>query len=123
MKPLLPAILLLIMASGCQTNSGKYNRDANSLKAEVAVWLTDPDAGVLFKKQDVPLVFTGAPGTANVIEVDDTQTFQTIDGFGYTLTGGSAMHLYNMDASSRAGLLKELFATDDNSIGVSYLRI
>jgi glucosylceramidase len=25
------------------------------------------------------------------IDVDSTQTFQTIDGFGYTLTGGSAI--------------------------------
>ena len=123
MKPLLPAILLLIMASGCKTNSGKYNGDTNSIKDEVAVWLTDPDAGVLFKKQAVPLVFGGAPGTANVIEVDDTQTFQTIDGFGYTLTGGSAMHLHNMEAAARAGLLKELFATDGNNIGISYLRV
>ena len=38
--------------------------------------------------------------------------YQTIDGFGYTLTGGSARHIVRMDATSRGALLKELFATD-----------
>jgi glucosylceramidase len=61
--------------------------------------------------------------TGNIISVDGTQTFQTIDGFGYTLTGGSAMHLYAMDADKRAALLKELFAWDGFNIGTSYLRI
>ena len=50
-------------------------------------------------------------------------TYQTMDGFGYTLTGGSAGHIIRMDAGSRDALLKELFATDDTSLGVSYLRV
>src|SRR5205085_8809434 len=55
--------------------------------------------------------------------INDRKTFQTIDGFGYCLTGGSAMLIHQMEASSRAALLKELFATDETNIGVSYLRI
>ena len=47
---------------------------------------------------------------------------QTIDGFGYTLTGGSA-YLINQLGADKNPLLKELFGTGENSIGVSYLRI
>lgn len=125
MKLLLPCILLLAMASGCKTNPGGHNgENGDMVKNKVAAWLTDPGAGILFKEQPAPLVFAEAvPGTGTVIDVDDAQTFQTIDGFGYTLTGGSAMHLHKMDAASRAAVLKELFATDGNHIGISYLRV
>ncbi len=57
------------------------------------------------------------------INIDTTQTYQTIDGFGYTLTGGSATLIYSLPADKRAALLKELFATDSTFIGISYLRI
>ncbi len=120
---LLSCMLLLTMVSGCKTNPGEQNGDGNTSETEATLWLTDPDAGILFKKENQPLVFADALQTAGVIEIDDGRTFQTIDGFGYTLTGGSTMHLHNMDAAGRAVLLKELFATDSNNIGVSYLRV
>jgi glucosylceramidase len=44
-------------------------------------------------------------------------------GFGYTLTGGSATLINRMNLSAKEALLKELFATDSNHIGVSYLRV
>lgn len=124
-KLFLHCMLLLIMASGCKTNPGEQNRsNKDTIKNEITVWLTDPDAGILFKEQPAPLVFADAISDTNaVIDVDDAQTFQNVDGFGYTLTGGSAMHLHNMDAAGRAAILKELFATDGNNIGVSYLRV
>jgi glucosylceramidase len=49
--------------------------------------------------------------------------FQTIDGFGYTLTGGSAQVINQLNTQKRQELLKELFGTNDNSIAISYLRI
>ncbi len=58
-----------------------------------------------------------------VIQIDTAQHFQSIDGFGYSLTGGSAMLLHKMGATERAALLQEFFGKSANSIGVSYLRI
>lgn len=58
-----------------------------------------------------------------VIQIDTAQHFQTVEGFGYTLTGGSAMLLHQMGASERTALLQEFFGKNSNSIGVSYLRI
>jgi glucosylceramidase len=49
--------------------------------------------------------------------------YQTMDGFGYTLTGGSALHLQGMSKSARDNILKELFARGEDGIGVNYLRI
>jgi glucosylceramidase len=89
----------------------------------VAVWLTTPDKAALFYNQPTGLSFGAAANSNPTIAVDTTQTFQTMDGFGYTLTGGSAYVLSQMTAANRAALLKELFATDENNIGVSYLRV
>ena len=86
-------------------------------------WLTKADKSVLFQKQPEKLSFGTATNTLPSIYVDDTKTFQKMDGFGYTLTGGSAQLLAAMKPTERAKLLKELFATDQNNIGVSYLRI
>lgn len=46
-----------------------------------------------------------------------------MDGFGFTLTGGSAQLLHQMSTDKRAALLEELFGTKENGIGISYLRI
>ena len=92
-------------------------------KTDVAFWVTSPEAGVLFQKKNGSLIF-GTSGNQNpTIDVDTTQTFQIVDGFGYCLTGGSAMLIHKMDAANRTALLKELFATDGSNIGTSYLRV
>lgn len=87
-------------------------------------WVTSPLQQVFFKKQSSTVTFSGKgnPGNA-VVVVDDRTRYQSIDGFGFSLTGGSALNLMKMKASSRAALLKELFATDQAHIGTSYLRI
>ncbi len=95
---------------------------AGSGKA-IALWLTSPETGVLFQQQKSGLVFENQIYQSPAITVDTTQTFQSIDGFGNCLTGGSATLLHKMDAASRSEILKELFATNDNNIGISYLRI
>jgi len=92
-------------------------------KGDVDWWLTDPAQSVLFQRQKVAINFETAAKNDDVIEVDESAKFQDIDGFGFSLTGGSAIHIHAMAAANRASLLKELFATDGNNIGISYLRI
>ncbi|WP_460615710.1 glycoside hydrolase family 30 protein [Hymenobacter seoulensis] len=91
--------------------------------SQVALWMTLPDKSALFQKNTLPLNFQAPSGQRTTITVDTTQTFQTIDGFGYTLTGGNATLLHQLTAPARAAVLQELFATDNNAIGVSYLRL
>lgn len=57
------------------------------------------------------------------IDVDDRQTFQPIEGFGFALTGGSAYLLAGLAAADRADLLRELFGPTDDSVGLSCLRL
>lgn len=58
-----------------------------------------------------------------VISIDTSETFQEMDGFGFTLTGGSALNLKKMADGPRKHILEELFGTGHGNIGVSYLRI
>lgn len=44
-----------------------------------------------------------------ILRFNFSQTFQSIQGFGFTLTGGSAYHLMGMSAENRTALLEELF--------------
>jgi glucosylceramidase len=87
------------------------------------VWLTTPDGANLFTKQKEALNFAEDAVSSQTISIDESQKYQSIDGFGFTLTGGSAYHLMKMNAESRAAILHELFGTDENGIGTSYLRI
>ena len=90
---------------------------------DVEMWLTKPDQSVLLQKQAAVLSFVSTANNFPNIDVDSATTYQTIDGFGYTLTGGSAYLINQMDAASRSSLLNELFGNAANSIGVSYLRV
>lgn len=88
-------------------------------------WLTTRDRASLLNLQAEPLAFTrsnAGPGQPT-ITMDDKQTFQAIDGFGFALTGGSAELLMKMTSAARHHLLMELFSTKDAGIGVSYLRL
>jgi glucosylceramidase len=91
--------------------------------SDVGMWLTNGDQSKLFEKQNVALTFAAASNANPTITVDTTQSFQTIDGFGFALTGGSATLINSLPTTQRDNLLKELFTTDDTHIGVSYLRI
>src|SRR6204780_5860161 len=90
---------------------------------EARMWLTTPDRTALVAPQAAALHLSPKAGQLPVLAVDDAQHFQSIDGFGFALTGGSAQLLMRMGAAHRAALLKELFTTGDRGIGVSYLRV
>lgn len=89
----------------------------------VEAWITKANGTVLFEKQTPAIQFNAGSVTVPVINIDTTTTLQTIDGFGYTLTGGSAYLLNRMVAPARATVLKEFFGNGPTDLGVSYLRI
>lgn len=90
-------------------------------KAEL--WLTTLDKESLLEKKVLEFQKGGEVDADATITVDTSKSFQEIDGFGYTLTGGSALHINNMSDSARTALLQELFGTGENELGVSYLRL
>src|SRR6202050_4013266 len=90
---------------------------------DARLWLTTPDRAALLSLQPGSLHFSSEAAPSPVLTVDDAQRFQSIDGFGFALTGGSAQLLMRMGAPQRAALLKELFTAGGSGIGVSYLRV
>ena len=94
-----------------------------SAQKPAAVWLTNPDRSALFQQQKTSLPWKRSAGETLQIVVNDQQRYQSIDGFGFALTGGSAQLLMQMGATQRAALLHEMFASDGSNIGVSYLRV
>ncbi len=88
----------------------------------VGVWTTSGnEVNLLYHKT---LDFAAKEDTRfPVLDINLSETFQTMEGFGYSLTGGSAILIHQMNAAARADILKELFGKDSNSIAVSYLRI
>jgi glucosylceramidase len=120
-------VAAVLLMSACATkkdakpeNNGKPETNASS---DVAFWLTTGDQSALLAKQNTVLNFTDAASNLPAIEVNENQTFQTIDGFGFTLTGGSASLINSLSETEKDALLQELFSTKDNGIGISYLRI
>ncbi len=121
-------LALLIFASSYSSCSKKTNNPVNtppdsSGTNDVGFWLTSGDQSSLLQKQQVTLSFGTKDNAFPFIDVDSSKTFQTIDGFGFTLTGGSASVINHMDAASKSKLLKELFGSDSSSVSISYLRL
>ncbi|WP_395063933.1 glycoside hydrolase family 30 beta sandwich domain-containing protein [Flavobacterium sp.] len=90
---------------------------------DVDFWLTKANQTALLQKQTTILGFATTTNLYSNIEVNDTQTYQTVDGFGYTLTGGSAQVINQLNPTAKQALLQELFGTTATSISISYLRI
>jgi glucosylceramidase len=105
------ALLIVSMSSNAQHEQ------------DVRLWLTTPDRTALVALQPGAMHFSSLAGPSPVLTVDDAQHFQSIDGFGFALTGGTAQLLMRMSAAQRVALLKELFRSDGAGIGVSYLRV
>lgn len=90
---------------------------------KIEYWVTTGDQSSLLTRQPASLAFDSKSNSSPFIDVDTSQTFQTIDGFGYTLTGGSAYVINKLNAAEKKALLNELFGHDKNAIAISYLRI
>ena len=121
----LPLFVFFIFGDCSKSNNSNPSLTPVPVTAsnDVEMWLTKPDQSVLLQKQAAVLSFVSTANSFPNIDVDSATTYQTIDGFGYTLTGGSAYLINQMDAASRSSLLNELFGNAANSIGVSYLRV
>ena len=93
--------------------------------ATIEAWITSHDRSAMFSRQEETVEFSpnqrrrGGP----TIIIDENHRMQTVDGFGFALTGGSAELMMQMDAGERKKLIDELFRTDGNNIGVSYIRL
>ena len=117
-----------IISVSCCSRNAEENKKPDPpvppvVKNEVDVWITKGDESVKLQKQTTPVAFTVSTNVYQNIDIDVSQTYQTVDGFGYTLTGGSAEVINTLSASKKQELLQDLFGSGENSIAVSYLRV
>lgn len=120
------AVATLSLHANCSKNSATPAPPPpppSAAPGSISSWITTGDKAALLQKQTTLLGFSTLANSNVTVEVDSTQTFQTIDGFGYSLTGGSAYLINKLPAAQKAALLQELFGNGENSIGISYLRI
>ena len=122
MKNIKSTIALGILAFafiGCNTAKTTHLPKNSSIET----WLTKADQSVLLKKQNSSIQFSSSSATSNHIEIDETKQFQDIDGFGFTLTGGSAELINKLEKNNRSALLQELFGRGNEGIGMDVVRI
>ena len=90
---------------------------------EVDFWLTKGDQTVKLEKQATILKFGTTTNIYPSIDINPNDVYQSVEGFGFTLTGGSAQVINQLSTSKKQELLQELFGNSTASISISYLRI
>src|SRR5687768_4543549 len=91
-KTLLP-LLFVITASlqfSCSGSAKSTNNSTATSLNEIQSWVTKADQSVLLQKTPNNLSFSSRSNQNAYIDIDSTAMLQKVDGFGYTLTGGSA---------------------------------
>lgn len=89
----------------------------------IAWYLTKGDRSALLEKQTEELAFGDGQAGLPVIVVNSDSVYQEIDGFGFTLTGGSADLIASLPVAQQDALIEELFSDAENAIRTNYLRI
>lgn len=111
-------VCLLLAGLSC----GSFAQVAD--QTEIEAWVTKPDRSMLFEKMNEKVFFSDkGRGRGIPIVIDESHSMQTIDGFGFALTGGSAGLMMKMSPEARKALILDLFSSKDNHIGVSYIRL
>jgi glucosylceramidase len=111
-------VCLLIAGLSCRSFA------QSSGPVEIEAWVTNPYRTMLFGKTNEKVSFSDkGRGRGLPIIIDESHSMQTIDGFGFALTGGSAGLIMKMTPEARKALIEELFSSKDDNIGVSYIRL
>ncbi len=115
MRCSLRALVLLSAALGLVEGLAAQSKSAT-------LYLTTADRASLMAAQ--PELRAGKAGRGvEAITIDPKQTMQSIDGFGFAMTGGSAQLLMAMSEPARAAILQRLFGSGKDDIAASSLRL
>ncbi len=87
----------------------------------VTSWVTTPDRSQLLARGASPVFNTDGSRPGQMITIDPGRAYQTMDGFGASITDSSAALLYQLPAAQRDQVLTSIFHPVDG-IGMSFLR-
>ncbi len=89
----------------------------------VSAWMTTdaPPPGLL-PQPGTSFIAGAAAGNLPVIYVDDTQTYQSIAGFGAAFTDSACYLLNEVAAPAARAVVNDLFSRDGAGLGLSFMR-
>ncbi|WP_417362469.1 glycoside hydrolase family 30 protein [Galbibacter sp.] len=121
-------LFLVCILLSCSSNSEEPTTDpviepTPEVVSDISFWLTTGDQNQKLTKQSTVISFTTTANNHQSITIDPTKTYQVVDGFGFTLTGGSVEAIQSLSETEQQSLLLELFGKEEESISISYLRI
>lgn len=114
--PVLLAMVVAIIAC----NKNKINQEEKSFEV-IESYVTSFDES--YKLAAIKPAQGNYTKDSGSIVIDTEKKFQVMDGFGFSLTGGSAQHLIGLPDIQRQSLLQELFGNEKDGLAISYLRI
>ncbi len=110
--------VILVVATSCAQTAVSA---AKSERSNVEVYESTSDLKELLQEKP-NLEFGESQPKALVINLDDSKTYQQMDGFGASITDSSAWLIHNkLNSQERKDLMKKLF-DPINGIGLSFLR-
>ena len=98
------------------------------VNAQAVQYTTTADGKLKFKETflktvTLPSNTTDTSNTSNTILFNANKKYQTMEGFGFALTGGSANLIDQLTVAKKNQLLNEIFGSGKNNLGVSYIRV
>jgi glucosylceramidase len=119
-RGLVAVITAIAAAAAGTTASAATTPDHERPGTTAQVWITTADG--TDKLSDLGTVpFSTAPSTAPTVVVDPSETYQTMTGFGGSITDASASVLYTLPATQRAQVMASLFSPNGGD-GLDFLR-
>lgn len=121
---LMSALFMMVACSSSSSTvdntGGSTNPPTDSGKV-ATIYMTTSDGAHALDESKVSIQTTPnmAPTT---IQLDDSKTYQTMDGFGFALTYSTCYNLMKMTSADREAFLKKTYSPTDG-LGVSYARI
>jgi glucosylceramidase len=101
---------------------GSFNPAPTPTGPSAQVVVTTGDQALLLAPQPQVTFGTGGSQNPSVITITETTQYQTMDGFGASLTDSAAWVIWNnLDAAQRTALMQQLFSPM-GGIGLSFLR-
>ena len=112
-KVLIFAVGALLLASAAMPDQG--------FAQTVNVWLTTDNQKTKLKQQS-PISFSAGSGNAPTVFVDETEGYQSIEGFGASFTDSAAFLLNEKVPPSQLNSVMTSLFDHTNGIGVSFVR-
>src|SRR5215472_8953539 len=117
--------ILVLQLSACRRGNGGNPQSGtfHPTGPSAQVTVTTGDQSKLLAAQSPVTFGTGGSQYSPVIAVNEATQYQSIDGFGASLTDSSAWVIWNdLSPSQRTSLMQQLFSPS-SGIGLSFLRV